>query len=536
MFSKRFLNASNGYSLIHSQKIITMKKTLKAPLLFILGILFTTSSAGQDSRMRLDSFFNSLYQYSEINGNVLVADKGKVVYQKSFGFANFNSQIPNSANTEFPLASVSKVFTSTAVLQLKDRNKFKLDDPLIKYLSDFPYREVTIRYLLSHTSGLPDYELYEEQINKNPDKIFTNKDVIPSLKMWHKPLNFNPGQKWEYSNTNFCLLALLIEKVTGIAFQQYIKQYIFVPAKMNNTYFLKDATSIYDGNKATGYEYPFLFSDKLQNVDSMQKYRWKTYNASGFTGQGNIITTAADLLKFDNAFYNGKLLKQSTVGEAFTPTKLSNGENTNVDIGIGKASYGLGWFIFADTTSGKIVWHTGGQPGTLSIFLRNVTRKQTVIMFDNSFNRSLYGNGVNAMAILGNDAIMIRKKSLTREYGQALVAAGVDAAYCKLQILKADSIHYYLSENDMNDLGLQLLYAATFNNHSELALEVLKLNTLLFPKSFNTYDSYGEVLAKTGKTLEAIFMYKKSIDLNSGNEDGKQVLKRLLEDKKKDPL
>ena len=176
----------------------------------------------------------------------------------------------------------------------------------------------------------------------------------------------------------------------------------------------------------------------------------------------------------------------------------------------------------------KIVWHTGGQPGGLSIFLRNITRKQTVIMFDNAFHKNLYGEGVNTMSILNNKPVVFYKKSLTKDYGSALVGKGIDVAFCKLEQLKADSAHYYLSEDDMNDLGLQLLYEPSFNGHDELSLEVLKLNTLLFPNSFNTYDSYGEALAKTGKKDEAVIMYKKSLDLNPESEGGKKALKELL--------
>lgn len=508
-----------------------MKTHLKVIFSFVTGVLINTYAIAQETQMRLDSFFQSVHKYGQINGSVLVADKGNIIYEKSFGFADFENEIPNSNNTGFMLASISKVFTSTAVLQLRDKGKFKLDDPLVKYFTNFPYHGITIRNLLSHTSGLPDYQLYEEQIDKNPYKVFTNKDLLPSLKIWTKQLSFKPGEKWEYSNTNFCLLALLVEKVSGITFQQYVQRYIFAPAKMSSTYFSRNPAKADKSNRAINYEYPFLFSDRLQNVDSLKKYRWRTYNASGFVGQGNVIATASDMLRFDNALYSGKLLKRSTLNEAFTPAKLSDGENTNATIGIGKASYGLGWFIFADTSSGKIVWHTGGQPGALSIFIRNITKRQTVIMFDNTFNRSIYGNGVTALAILNNKEVIIRKKSLTLEYGQTLVAGGVDAAFCKLECLKADSAHYYLSEDDMNELGLQLLYAATFSNHKELSLEVLKLNTLLFPFSFNTYDSYGEALVSIGKTKDAIYMYKKSIELNPNNEGGKQALKRLLNDK-----
>jgi len=109
---------------------------------------------------------------------------------------------------------------------------------------------------------------------------------------------------------------------------------------------------------------------------------WRLYNASGFVGQGNIITTTRDLLKFDNSLYLGTILRPGTLAEAFTPTKLKNGMNANADVGMGKASYGLSWFIFEDTSIGKIVWHIGGQPGGLSIFVRNITKRQTVIMFD----------------------------------------------------------------------------------------------------------------------------------------------------------
>ncbi len=482
--------------------------------------------------MQLDSFSQSLYKYRQINGNILVAEKGTIIFKKSFGFANFESKTPDTDSTGFSLASTSKIFTSAAILQLRDKGKFKLDDPFIKYFPDFPYPNITIRNLLSHTSGLPDYQLYEEQISKNPGKIFTNKDVLPSIKMWNKPLNFKPGEKWVYSNTNFCLLALLVEKLSGLTFQQYLQKNIFGPSKMFDTYFSADAAHIADKRRAVNYEFPFMYSGKLQNADSVKRDHWRTYNASGFVGQGNIITTAQDMLKFDGALYSGKILKPSTLEEAFTPTKLNNGENVDAGHAIGQASYGLGWFILADSSAGKIVFHTGGQPGAVSIFLRNISKKQTVIMFDNTFNKSLFVNAANAMAILNNKPFSFHKISLTQAYGSTLVEKGTDAAFCRLQELKADSAHYYLSEDDMNELGLRLLYEANFSNHQELSLEVLKLNTLLFPNSFNTYDSYGEALAEAGKKEEAIFMYKKSLMLNPGSEGGKRALKRLSVDLK----
>lgn len=501
---------------------------MKIILFFIVHLVFIINGTAQNIVPdRLDSFFNSVYYYKEINGNVLIARDGNIVYKHSFGYADFNSKKLINDSSGFTLSSISKVFTAAAILQLRDKGKLQLDDFFVKYFPGFPYPDITIRHLLSHTSGLPDYELYEEQIHAHPDKIFTNKDILPSLKMWNKPLRFKPGEAWNYSNTNFCLLALLVEKLSGLEFQKYLYKYIFTPSKMFHTYFASDSKYAMDNNRVHNYEYPFLYSFKLQNVDSMKQYRWRLYNASGFAGQGNIITTAGDMMRFDNALYSGKILKSSSLDEAFAPTKLNNGKNCNADIGIGKASYGLGWFIQDDTTMGKIVWHTGGQPGGISIFLRNITKKQTVIMFDNAFHKSLFTNAFNAMAILNNQPVHFKKISSARDYGTALTDKGIDIAFCRLQELQEDSSHYYINEDDMNELGLRLLYEASFNGHNELALEALKLNILLFPKSFNTYDSYGEALAKIGQKEEAIFMYKKSIELNPGNEGGKKALEEL---------
>ncbi len=499
----------------------------KCKILFFFLVLYTGAIA-QDNTDKLEKLFSGLHQNNQFNGNVLVADNGKIVYQKSFGFANISNNLLNNDSSAFTLGSVSKTLTSTAILQLKDKGKLKLDDYIKKYFPDFPYPNITIRHLLSHTSGLPDYDLYEEQIDKNPNKIFSNKDILPSLTMWKKPLLFTPGEKWKYSNTNFCLLALLAEKLSGTAFKKYIQQFILTPAKMNHTYFLTDTIKIPDVHRTINYDYPWLFSTTLQPVDSSKKYRWRLYNVSGFTGQGNIITTAQDLLLFDQLLYSGKIIKQTTLNEAFTPTKLNNGQNTKADIGLGKSSYGLGWFIFDDTLNGKIVWHTGGEPGSLSIFIRNITKRQTVIAFDNAFNTTLYRNGVNAMNILNDGPVIIQKKSLVQAYGMALVNGGADFAFCKLSVLSADSLHYYLSEGDINDLGLQLLYEASFDKHKELSLEVLKINILLFPNSFNTYDSYGEALANVGKKEEAIIMYKKSLELNPDNEGGKKAIEELM--------
>jgi CubicO group peptidase (beta-lactamase class C family) len=502
------------------------KKTIL--LLFFVHSIFCQNvfeNLKLTKQQNLDSLFSKLYNYNQFNGNILIAENNEIIYKKSFGYCDISKQVPNTENSMFCISSIAKIITSTAIFQLVEKHKIKLNDKLNKYLLDFPYSEIAIRHLLSHTSGLPDAELFEEQIKQHPDKIFTNKDLIPILKLWKKPLIQKPGEKWNYSKTNYMLLALLVEKITKTSFEKYVRKCIFEPAGMQNTFF---TTEIYNQkNKAENHEYPFLFSIKPQNVDSLEKYHWYTYNISGFVGQGNIVAITTDLLKFDEALYNGKILSKKTMYEAFTPIKLLDDSNAKATSG---ATFGLGWFIKNDTTTGKIVYHTGGQPGAFSIFLRNIDKHQTVVIFDNAFNKNIYQNGWDALNILNGKVVKPTRISLVKEYSKSLLENGIEAGFVRLKQLQADSTNYFLSEDDQNELGLQLLYAGNFQNNKQLALEVLKLNTLFFPNSFNTYDSYGEALAHLGFKNEAIFMYNKSLELNPENWGGKKALAKLKEE------
>lgn len=504
---------------------------MKIILFLLSGAFFNVLCWGQDGKTAAaDSFFQRIHQWGQLNGNVLVAQNGKLVYQGSFGYADFSAKRMNDSNSRFSLGSVSKIFTAVAILQLKEKGQLRLDDPLVKYLPGFRYPAITIRHLLSHTSGLPDYELYGKLVDQNPQKIFGNADILPALAAWQKPLYFIPGEKWQYSNTNFSLLALVVERLSRMRFQEYISRYIFRPAKMVGSYFLTDTIKIPDKHRAINHQYATLFAAEPENVEGLAKLRWRLYNLSGFTGQGNIISSADDLLRFDQALYSGKIIGAAALEEAFTAAKLNNGEPADADIGIGKASYGLGSFIFSDTSAGKIVWHGGGVPGAVAIFLRNITKKQVVVILDNAFSEGIYKNGRNAMDLLNHQPITVRKKSLTQEYGSTLVKEGIDVAYCRLFQLRADTVHYYLDEEDMNLLGYQLLYEAKFDNHQKLSLEVFKLNTLLFPGSYNAYDSYGEALHKNGYKQQAIIMYRHALKLKPGNKESVEALERILKE------
>jgi len=476
---------------------------------------------------RIDSLFQVISEYKFLNGAAQIVVNNHTIYKSSFGYSDFAQCRSNSETTSFALGSVSKIFTSIAILQLRDRGKFKLDDSFIKYFPEFPYPNITIRQLLSHTSGLPDYSIFESAVAKQPEKVFNNGDIIPILKNLNQPLIFNPGEKWQYSNLNFCLLALLIEKVSGLSFEVYVTEKVFKPAGMSDTYFYA-GKQIKPLKQAINHDYPLFINTVPIDADSIKKVKWRTYNLNGLLGQGNIYSTTTDMIRFDQALYGPKLLKSESLNEALTVSQLNLGIPSITESALGKAGYGLGWYVLQDTTLGKIVFHTGGVPGAICMFVRNISRKQSFILFDNAFSPNVFNIGKNLLKILNAWPAEKLRKSLTREYVIALTDRGIDAAFIKLCALKSDSLHYYLNEGEMNELGLQLLYAGKTPSHVSEALEVLKLNVLQFPLSFNTYDSYAEALAFAGKKEEAIEMYKKSIELNEQNTGGHAALEQLL--------
>jgi CubicO group peptidase (beta-lactamase class C family) len=206
----------------------------------LLIVLAATTAHAQSVAERLDALFTPADGAPYLHGGVLVAEKGRVVYHRAFGDADVAAGIPNTTASRFQTASMSKIFTSTAVLQLAEKRRLRLDDPVARHLPGFPYRDITIRHLLAHTSGLPDLELYESIVANDPSRVIRNADAIAALAAWQKGPAFAPGTAFRYSNTNFVLLALVIEKASGMSFARYLQRFVFDPAGMRDTYVLTE--------------------------------------------------------------------------------------------------------------------------------------------------------------------------------------------------------------------------------------------------------------------------------------------------------
>ena len=502
--------------------------------------LFGGSVNAQTVAGRLDSLFAAPGNFESLNGGVLVAENGKIIYHRYFGFADFEKKKLNNEASSFEIASNTKTFTSTAILQLRDKGKFILDDPFVKYFPSFPYPAVTIRNLLTHTSGLGNEEMYVALLKEEPDRILTNADIIPCLMKYGKPLKFQPGDNFEYININFELLALLVEKISGLSYPEYLRKHIFIPAGMTHTYVRTERLKSADTSLVTTYMSPpgRLFLTAEINTDSIQvlHFRQMIQNFRGLVGDGGIISTLQDMLNYSEALYSGKLLKASTMEEAYTPAHLTNGKDYETSPRsrfrpgtkyLGRMHYGLGWEIREDESMGRIVEHGGKFPGIWSGFLRNISKRQTIITFDNTGWSGADLLNRMAMDILNDKPIedLLSKRSLAQVYVQCLMQKGADAAFSKLIELRDDSTHYLLDQYELNSLGYQFLA----NGYLTQSLETFKINALLFPKSANVYDSYAEALAQYGDKNAAVAMYRKSILMDPKNENGKKQLKKLLE-------
>jgi CubicO group peptidase (beta-lactamase class C family) len=481
-------------------------------------------SEAQVAGRRLDSLFSSLNEFNFIHGNVLVAEKGTILYKHSFGFRNIESQTKNDDSTAFELASLSKVFTAVAVMQLYEKRKLKLDDPVIKYLAGFPYPEITIRQLLSHTSGLPDFQIFDSLYKQDPERIMTNADIIPALRSFGKPA-LQPGEKWNYSSPGIGLLALIVEKISKMSFSQYLTKNIFRPASMQHTYINLFAKPVQDSRRAIPYTHPTYFAPDLALADTMRSGQHFLHVSGGVEGPGLLVSTAEDLLRFDQMLYSGKILKQSSITEMYTPVKLNDGTYAKAPHYPGQALFGLGWFIIEDSSMGKIVFHSGYKTGTSTILLRNLLNRQTVILLDNGNSASLSVSGVNAMRLLNNQKPVILNSAITFTYGRDLIKKGPDYALIHFQLLRSDTVHYTMAERDWIAMGYEFFRT----QHIVQSLETFKIGYLLYPRHAFLCQLYADVLAKAGKKEEAIWMYRTALRLNPDSKEAAKGLSGLLE-------
>lgn len=352
----------------------------------------TVSSVNQDSILfinknkakikQLDAVLKSRVNADGFNGCVLIAQHGQVMYKNVFGFSNFKMHDSLKINSVFQLASTSKTLTAAAILLLRDQNKLKLTDYIQQYFPDFPYSKITIQMLLTHRSGLSNYiyfsEPYCDASNCYNGKIFDNNSVLEIMESTKPSLYAAPGKKFEYCNTNYALLASIIEKVSGLSYADFMEQQIFEPLGMNNTW-------------VCGTKKDTLCKFKTKGHTAAGTPEKDTY-ADNVVGDKGIYSTIEDLYKWSQALYTGKILKKETLEEAYTG--YSNEHP-------GKRNYGYGWRLIDEGPDNKVVYHNGWWHGYSSLFYRRISDQTTVILLSNKFSSKTY-HIEDILAVLDN--------------------------------------------------------------------------------------------------------------------------------------
>lgn len=472
-----------------------------------------------------------------LNGGYVIAKKGTTLVADAMGYARFADKAPLTTEAAFQLASASKPFTSVAILQLRERGLLKLDDPVAKHLAGFPYPQITIRHLLTHTSGLPDLELFEPLIAKQPNHVVTGGDLVPALVAWQRPVRFRPGEQFRYSNINYQLLAQLVAKVSRQPFRDYVRDNIFRRAGMRSSYVLGTRPIGAYRPPVANHVLAVVYGTAPEDVRTlnypdrvmMRPYRYEGFNLGSTVGDQNVFSTLNDLMRFDRALRSGKVLSLKSQEEAYAPVRLNDGteyaEPVVYDLYASKCSYGMGWEVCRHPTRGRLVGHAGYNRGIATMVYRELDSGMAAAMFDNADTSDFPKKFASLINLAHGEAPLKidRRQSAAREYGRVLVTKGSAAAAARFAQLRGDPEHWIVTKGGMNRLGYDLLH----NGHKELALEVFRLNVQLNPQDANLYDSYGEALAANGRKTEAIIAYRKSLELKPDNEKGKTALKAL---------
>jgi len=354
----------NACGWVDSSKV----KTPPSPALSSTDTLISPAKSAEAEKYEasIRAFVDTTFKRGSLNGSILVAKEGKVLYQDYSGFTHYRSQKDEiTDSSSFHLASVSKTLTATAILKLWQEAKINIDSPVAAYLPGFPLPAITVRTLLNHRSGLPNYVHYMERLGWNKKKRVTNQDVFDFIVTRHNDIDIAPAnRRFSYSNTNYALLALIIEKASGLSYADFMRKTFFEPLGMTHTYVfsINDSARSIPSYFYNGRQYAFDFLDLVY-------------------GDKNIYSTVQDLLKFDHALYDENFLHKDILLQACTPYSFEKP---------GIHNYGLGWRMLLLKNGKKIIYHNGWWHGNRTAYYRLLDEKVTILALCNNDSKMIY--------------------------------------------------------------------------------------------------------------------------------------------------
>jgi CubicO group peptidase (beta-lactamase class C family) len=476
-------------------------------ILLLIFILLTFSCIlikPQTLQQKLDKY---LVEY-QTNKNIAsisagVLKKGKIIWLDSYGYADLVHHIQANPKTIYRVASISKVITAVAVMQLVEQKKINLDDDALKYIPYFPPKKwkFTVRQILQHTAGLRNYK--DGEFN-NITSYSSTQEVVDLMSK--DPLEYKPGTKFLYTTLGYNLLAAVIENVSRMKFTDYLKKYIFQPADMKFT-FSKFHSEIMM-NKALGYDknnYRILQNAPISDV---------SIKMAG----GGLISTPEDLLKFSNCLLDGKLIKLTTLDSMLVPTKLPDGKILES---------GLGFEIKTDNNGKQFFGHYGHGTGFMSLLAIYPKDSLAVVDLINTVDRTIGSPAENLAAITLGKPFPIPKKSLADKMMEITIHKNLDAAISFLNIIKKDSTEVYnLTSDEFNSFGYDLLKI----QHSADAIRWFQLFENEFPANISALIGTGDSYYHNGNKGIAMKYYRKALIMDSSNNYSIRMIKKLEEE------
>ncbi len=346
----------------------------------------------QEIAIKIQEYMQILEESGQFNGSILVAQDDDIIVSQGYGFANFEHEISNTSETKFRLASITKQFTATAALILQNQGKLELKEKISSYLPGSPveWEKVTVHHLLNHTSGIPEHT---DSLNWNTTgrEKHSKQKIIDLFK--NKPLNFQPGERFDYSNSGYILLGALIEKVSALSYEEFLNKNIFKPLGMNNTGY--DHSQKILKQRASGYE---INNDEIIHsgyLDMSVPY-----------ASGALYSTVEDIFLWNQSFYSNKILPEDTLDKMITPNPLV-------------ANYGYGCIINQKHDC-KVIGHAGGIHGFNTIYEHYLEEKLCIVILCNLLQRTSSGEIANTLgAIFFEEGYSIPKKRSSLNLGSS---------------------------------------------------------------------------------------------------------------------
>ncbi|MBA3827875.1 MAG: beta-lactamase family protein [Taibaiella sp.] len=347
------------------------------------AVMYADTTTPENRRIihELDAYYNMQARIG-FNGSVLVGYKGQILYERYIGYSNKEQKVPLGPGNASQLASVSKTFTGAAILYLYQHKYIDIHQTVQHYLPEFPYPNITIKSLLDHRSGIADYTKWVPNYRKDDVTPVSNRTMLDLLSKYKPALEFRPDSRFKYCNTNFALLAMVIERVTDMNYRDFMRRYIFEPLGMTHTF-------VYD---------PWKGMPPAATIS--YKYNWRREPdmfADGVYGDKGIYSTVEDMYKWDQSFYQNRLLDNETIELAYGPCSFEKR---------GVKNYGLGWRMLCYPNGDKIIYHNGWWHGNNTSFYRFIKDNMTIIILGNKFNNGIYHQAPIIYSIVKNRPVM----------------------------------------------------------------------------------------------------------------------------------